>query len=71
MAADPTAAARIKRTGLGIIPPPLGMSALATMLRVVAAGELLILQQAGCSSACGLAKTAWWSKGHCILGFLL
>lgn len=42
MAADPTAAARIRRTGLGIIPPSLGISALASMLRVVASGSTLI-----------------------------
>lgn len=42
MAADPVAAARIKRTGLGIIPPPLGISALAAMLRVVACGSTML-----------------------------
>ena len=42
MAADPVAAARIRRTGLGIIPPSLGISALAAMLRVVSSGGSLL-----------------------------
>ena len=42
MAADPVAAARIKRTGLGIIPPALGISAMAAVLRVVSSGGSLL-----------------------------
>lgn len=42
MAADPVAAARIKRTGLGIIAPNLGLQAMASLLSSVHSGASLM-----------------------------
>ena len=55
MAADPVAAARIRRTGLGVIPPSMGLAAMASLLAATNTASLAI-------SSCIAAVPVDWER---------